>query len=87
MIDFAEGFVVRLRGLPWSAGNEEIANFLEGCYFSSAKLLFVPSDKYKYVYCILCIGGLTFGPWASVVGLNLTLFTAFEASCSLYECQ
>ena len=30
--DGDEGFVVRIRGLPWSASAEEVANFLEGNY-------------------------------------------------------
>jgi len=30
MGDEDEGFVVRVRGLPWSASHEEVKNFLEG---------------------------------------------------------
>lgn len=32
-----EGFVVRIRGLPWSASVDEVSNFLEGCEIVDGK--------------------------------------------------
>jgi hypothetical protein len=34
--DHDEGCIVRIRGLPWSASHDEVANFLEGrfvCFY------------------------------------------------------
>lgn len=38
--DRDEGFIVRIRGLPWSASHDEVANFLEG----------------SFLLCVFCFG-------------------------------
>ena len=46
-----EGLIVRLRGLPWSASQEEIANFLEGNLHIQQNLGLNPSQNYKQAVC------------------------------------
>lgn len=40
-----DGYVVRLRGLPWSVGQEEIANFLSGCNVQSVNFTYTRDGR------------------------------------------
>ena len=44
--DGYDGYVVRIRGLPWSASQEEVANFLSGEHHSciNDSLQFLKTD-------------------------------------------
>lgn len=41
----SDGYVVRLRGLPWSVGQEEVANFLTGCNVLNVNFTFTRDGR------------------------------------------